>query len=211
MWSSSARSSTYDDHLDLDCFSNIRSRKTWSSKKQSRISVNSFLWMARYYSLFSEAFPYLWPWSPSFLITYSGIGRKSNVFSMKPRLATVLRDARMCRRRCVPLLFMVRLVQSILKAQRCPRPQSFSWTSYWTGCKVCVVVDRVEDSVDLGGSRSSWPIHEHENFHLASQHVEIQEFGSPCSPRSTLFDRDLIRNGSQRVAPFCHELFRLQR
>ena len=38
---------------------------------------------------FLEVFPYLWPWGLHFLITYSGIDRRSNVFSMKPRLATL--------------------------------------------------------------------------------------------------------------------------
>ena len=47
-------------------------------------------------------------------------------------------------------------------------------------------------------------------FH-SQQNVAIQEFGSPCSFRSALFARDLIRRGLQRVAPFYHELFRLQR
>ena len=64
----------------------------------------------------------------------------------------------------------------------------------------------------MGGSRSSQPIHEHESSQLALQrNVAIQEFGSPGSPRSALFARDLIRQSFQRVAPFYHELFRLQR
>ena len=35
------------------------------------------------------------------------------------------------------------------------------------------------------------------------------EFGSPCSPRSTLFAHDLNRHGLQRVAPFDHVPFQL--
>ena len=47
------------------------------------------LW-ARCCSFFSGVFPYLWPWGRPFLIMYSGIERRSNVyFFMKPRLATV--------------------------------------------------------------------------------------------------------------------------
>ena len=51
----------------------------------------------------------------------------------------------------------------------CPCPESFSWTSYWTGCRLCFVVDLVEEIVGEGGSRSSWPIHEHESSQLVSQ------------------------------------------
>ena len=36
----------------------------------------------------SRVFPYLWPWGLPFLITYSGIDWRSNVYSMEPRLAT---------------------------------------------------------------------------------------------------------------------------
>ena len=90
--------------------------------------------------------------------------------------------------------------QTIQTALRCPRPESSALTSHWTGCRLCFVVDLVE------------PFHEHESSQLASQqNVVILEFGSPCSPRSALFARDLIRHSLQQVAPFYHELFRLQR
>ena len=37
------------------------------------------------------------------------------------------------------------------------------------GCRHYFVVDRLEDLVGEGGSRSSWPIHEHESSQLVSQ------------------------------------------
>ena len=80
------------------------------------------------------------------------------------------------------------------------------------GCRLCFVVDRVEEIVGEGGSRSSWQDPEHDSSQLASKrNVAILEVGSPCSPRSALFARDLIRHSLHRVAPFCHEFFRLQR
>ena len=129
------------------------------------------------------------------------------------------RDARMCNIRCLHSSMIGMLCtasqgpsRTVETALRCPRPESCALTSHWTGCRLCFVVDRVEEHVDLGGSRSSWPIHEHESSQLVSQqNVAIQQFGSPCSPRSALIARDLIRHGLQRVAPFYHELFRLQR
>ena len=82
-------------------------------------------------------------------------------------------------------------------------------------CGLCFVVDRVEERVGEGGSRSSSPIHEHESSQLVSQkNVAIQVFGSQFSPRSALIARDLardLRHGKQRVSPFYHDLFRLQR
>ena len=66
-----------------------------------------------------------------------------------------------------------------------------------------------------GGSRYSRPIQEHESFQLASeQFVAILESGSQSSPRSALITRFLgrdLRHGRQRVSPFYHDLFRLQR
>ena len=70
--------------------------KTLSRKKRLWIPLNFFLmhlffklW-ARWNSFFSEVFPYLWTWSLlPFSITYSGIDRRSNMCSMKPRLVTV--------------------------------------------------------------------------------------------------------------------------
>ena len=46
------------------------------------------LW-TRWYSFFSGVFPYLWSWSLPFLITHSGIERRSTVYSMKPRWTTI--------------------------------------------------------------------------------------------------------------------------
>ena len=50
---------------------------------------------------------------------------------------------------------------------------------------------------------------------FVSQHnMAIQVFGNQCSPRSALIARYLardLRHGRQRVAPFYHDLFRLQR
>ena len=61
--------------------------------------------------------------------------------------------------------------------------------------------------VDLGGSQFSESILERWYFANASQqNVVILEFGSPCSPRSALFARDLIRHGLRRVSPFFHEV-----
>ena len=47
-------------------------------------------------------------------------------------------------------------------------------------------------------------------MHASQQNVVTLQFGSPCSPRSALFAHDLNRHGLQRVAPFDHEVFRLQ-
>ena len=132
------------------------------------------------------------------------------------------RDARMCNRRCLRSSMIGMLCtaswgpsQTNQTALRCPRPESSALTSHWTGCRLCFVVSLVEEHVGEGGSRCSWPIHEHESSELVSQqNVAILEFGSPCSPRSALFARDLARDsshGNQRVSPFYHDLFRLQR
>ena len=74
------------------------------------------------------------------------------------------------------------------------------------------VVDLVEEPIDLGGSQFSESILDRwYSAHASQQNVVILDFGSPCSPRSALFPHDLIRHGLQRVAPFYHEVFRLQR
>ena len=55
------------------------------------------------------------------------------------------------------------------------------------GCRHYFVVDRLEDLVDEGGSRSSWRAHEHESFRLVlQQNVAIQIVWSQCQPRLTL-------------------------
>ena len=83
------------------------------------------------------------------------------------------------------------------------------------GCRHYFVVDRLEEIVGEGGSRSSWPFHEHDNFQLVSQqNVAIRVFWSQCPPRLTLIARDLARDlchGRQRVFPFYHDLLHLQR
>ena len=74
------------------------------------------------------------------------------------------------------------------------------------GCRHYFVVDRLEDSVDEDGSRSSLRAHEHENFLLVSQlHVAIQTPWSRCPSRWTLWtNRSVVQ--SQRVSPFYHDL-----
>ena len=73
------------------------------------------------------------------------------------------------------------------------------------------VVDLVEEIVGEGGSRSSWQVHEHDSSQLVSQqNVAIRVFWSRCQPRLTLIARDL-HHGKQRVSPFYHDLFHLQR
>ena len=76
-----------------------------------------------------------------------------------------------------------------------PRPESFSFTSYWTGSRLCFFVDLVEKIVDEGGFRIFWPIHEHERSQFISQQkVACQMFCSQCPPRSVLIARDITRD-----------------
>ena len=74
---------------------------------------------------------------------------------------------------CTASWGLSRIIQTAL---RCPCPASFSWTSYWTGCRLCFVVDLVEEIVGEGHERNV--------------------FGM-------LFARDLC-HGKQRVSPFCY-------
>ena len=114
----------------------------------------------------------------------------------------ISRDARMCNSRCLHSTMISILCtasqgpsRTIQTALRSPRPESFSLTSYWTGCRLCFAVDLVEEHVGEGGSRSSWPIHEHENSQLVSQqNVASRVFWSQCQPRLTLIARDLARD-----------------
>ena len=53
---------------------------------------------------------------------------------------------------CIAFQGLSRTVQTAL---RCPRPDSFALSSYRTGCRLCFVVDLVEEIVSEGGSRSS--------------------------------------------------------
>ena len=89
------------------------------------------------------------------------------------------------------------------------------FVSYWAGCRLCFVVDLVEEHVGEGGSRSSWPSHKHESSQVVSQqNVAIRVFWSQCQARWALIARDLerdLRHGKQRVSTFYHDLFCLQR
>ena len=74
----------------------------------------------------------------------------------------LLRDARMYNRRCLHSSTIGMLCtaswgpsRTIQTALRCPRPESSALTPHWTGCRLCFVVDLVEQHVDLGGSRFS--------------------------------------------------------
>ena len=74
------------------------------------------------------------------------------------------------------------------------------------GCRHNFVVDRLEDLVDEGGSRSSWRAHEHENFWLASLlNVAIHILWSRCPLRWSLWRNRLVVQ-SQQVSPFYHDL-----
>ena len=126
-----------------------------------------------------------------------------------------LRDAHMYNRQCLhfSMISMLctafwcpsRAIQTVLC---CPRPESSALTSHWTGCRLCFVVDRVEEHVDLGGSRVSKSILERLcSVHASQQNVVTLEFGSPCSPRSALYALDLNRRGLQQVARFDHVPF----
>ena len=73
-------------------------------------------------------------------------------------------------------------------------------------CRHYFVVDRLEDLVDEGDSRSSSRAHEHENFRLVSQlNVAIQILWSRCPPRWAAWTNQLVVQ-SQRVSPFYHDL-----
>ena len=58
---------------------------------------------------------------------------------------------------------------------RCSRPESSVLTLDWTGCRLCFVVDLVEEHVGLGGSQFSEPILER----LCSVHASQTECGNP--------------------------------
>ena len=70
--------------------------------------------------------------------------------------------ARMYSRRCLHSS-MIRMLctaswgpsQTKQTPLRCPRPESFALTPHWTGCRLCFVVDLVEEHVHLGGSQFS--------------------------------------------------------
>ena len=74
------------------------------------------------------------------------------------------------------------------------------------------VADLVGERVDLGVSEFSESILERwYSAHASQQNVETLAFGSPCSPRSPLFAHDSNCHDQQRVSPFFHEVFYLQR
>ena len=74
------------------------------------------------------------------------------------------------------------------------------------------VVDLVEEHVGLDGSHFSESILERWYSARASQrNVVPLEFGKPCPPRSPLFAHDSNCHDQQRVSPFFHEVFYLQR
>ena len=74
------------------------------------------------------------------------------------------------------------------------------------GCKHYFVVDRLEDLVDGGDSRSSSRADEHEHFRLVSQlHVAIQTLQKRCPPLRTVWTNRLVVQ-SQRVSPFYLDL-----
>ena len=80
------------------------------------------------------------------------------------------------------------------------------------GQMIDFVVDLIEERVDLGGSQFSESTFEcWYSAHASQQNVIDLEFGSPCSPRSPLFSHDLNCHDQQRVSPFFHEVFCLQR
>ena len=73
------------------------------------------------------------------------------------------RDARMYNRRCLHSSMIGMLCtaswgpsRAVQTALRCPLPESCALTPHWTGCRLCFVVDLVEEHVDLGGSRFFW-------------------------------------------------------
>ena len=93
--------------------------------------------------------------------------------------------------------------RTIQTAPHCPRPESFSWTSYWTGCRLRFVVGLVDEIVGEGDSRSSWQVHEHDSCQLVSQqNVAIHVFWSRCHPRLPLIARDFAVHESRQTTGF---------
>ena len=85
-------------------------------------------------------------------------------------------------------------------------------TSWIIFCVVDFVVDLVEERVDLGGSQFSESILEPlYTAHASQQKVVALEIGNPWSLRSALFAHDLNRYDQERVSPFSHRVFYLQR
>ena len=124
-----------------------------------------------------ELFPNLWPWSLPFWFRILELKEGPMYIQWNlDWLHFLSRDARMCKTQCLRsnmtgILCTASLDPSrtIQTALHCPRPEQFSLSSYWTGCWLCFVVDRVEEHVGEGGSRSSWQIHDHENSEFVSQ------------------------------------------
>ena len=126
-----------------------------------------------------------------------------------------VRKARMCNRGCL-LSNMIGMLctafwapsRAIQTIRSCPLPELFSFDS---GLKwvflLEFVVDLVEKRVDLGGSQFSESIFERcYSAHASQQNVVVLEFGSPCSPLSTLFAHDPNCHDQQPVSPFLNEV-----
>ena len=140
---------------------------------------------------------------------------------------TFFQETRMCIRRClhssmISILCTASWDQSrtIQAAPHCQCPESLSWTSYWTGCRLRFVVGLADEIVGEGDSRSSWQVHEHDSCQLVSQqNVAIHVFWSRCHPRLPLIARDFAsritaNNGFLRSIMVCfifHIEFRAKR
>ena len=73
------------------------------------------------------------------------------------------------------------------------------------------VVDLVEEHVGLDGSQfSESSLERWYSAHASQRNVVVLEFGSPCPPRSPISIHD-SRHDEQRIFPFSHEVFHLQR
>ena len=73
------------------------------------------------------------------------------------------------------------------------------------------VVDLVEEHVDLDGAQfSESTLERWYSARTSQRNVVVLEFRSPCPPRSPLSTHD-SRHDQQRIFPFSHEVFHLQR
>ena len=167
-------------HLDTDFFSSVMFEKCRISFGIDRESLRNLLmhlflklW-ATWWSLCSFVFRNRWPWGrPCFMRTF-WIERRPNVHWRIPRLESLLsRDGRKCNN---DALIPVKQAFFELQLKNCLTQLKELYIAHvlnhllghvhWMGCRHYFVVDRLEDVVDEGGSRSSWRAHEHENFQL---------------------------------------------
>ena len=150
----SAKSSIWIQTSSARSCSSWDARNSGSFNKRSWIPLECLLMhfffksRAWWYSFLSGVFPYLWPWSLLNHVVLNWekvqciLDDASDGFTFFHFLS---RDARMCNRQCL-CSNVSRTIQTDL---RCPRRQSFSWTSLfscrsrWRDCR-------------WGGSRSSW-------------------------------------------------------